>query len=220
MSRQYLLGTILLVSVLLFGCSFDSFPAGVNSNGIEQKSGRLINESPCRSMVITEKVFELEQRKNSSGSDGSILPPQTEVRVSHEEMEILKETLRTYIFDEYMNSSEYGYAKGINWSENFFDNLTAEEVWNVIEEYKEKNNGEAGTMFEQASYLSAHAPIKDNWKELFLDEWYSGPYSEEIETMIDKGDSVWIYTETVPYTGEEENYPIITLNKNTGSWHG
>ena len=38
--------------------------------------------------------------------------------------------------------------------------------------------------------------------------------------MIDKGDSVWIYTNTLPYTGEKDNYPFITLFKRTGYWHG
>jgi len=45
------------------------------------------------------------------------------------EMENLKKTLRTYIFDTYMPGPDYVYAKGINWSENFFDNLTSNEIW-------------------------------------------------------------------------------------------
>ncbi|MEH7481315.1 hypothetical protein V7157_09660 [Neobacillus drentensis] len=57
-----------------------------------------------------------------------------------------------------MGSSDYVYAKGVNWTENFYDNLTAEEIWNVIEEYKEMNNGEEGTLFDQASYLFVNAP--------------------------------------------------------------
>ena len=72
------------------------------------------------------------------------------------------------------------------------------------------------------SYLSVNAPIKDNWEELFLENWNKSPYAEgnKIEKMIDKGDSVWIYTDTLPYTGEKDNYPFITLFKRTGSWHG
>ncbi|MBY0097302.1 hypothetical protein [Mesobacillus maritimus] len=217
MSRLYLLGTFLLFSVLQFGCSLDSSPAEAN-NGNEQKSRLSTNKNPSKSMVLTEKDIKEDQGENSRND--SVITIQEKKQVSLEEMEPLKETLRTFIFDEYMGSSEYVYAKGINWSENFFDNLTAEEVWTIIEEHKEENNGETGTLFEQAHYLSVHAPIKNNWKELFLEEWYSGPYSEEIETMIDKGDSVWIFTETIPYTGEEDNYPIITLYKNTGSWNG
>jgi hypothetical protein len=84
------------------------------------------------------------------------------------------------------------------------------------------NNGEEGTLFDQALYLTVHAPIKDNWKELFLQDWYNNSIStdNEIQTMIDKGDSVWIYTKLHPYTSEKDNYPIITLFKNTGNWHG
>ena len=35
---------------------------------------------------------------------------------------------------------------------------------------------------------------------MFLVNWYNSPYSDgnEIETMIDKGDSVWIFTDTLP----------------------
>ncbi|MFP5115186.1 hypothetical protein ACSU64_22785 [Bacillaceae bacterium C204] len=140
---------------------------------------------------------------------------------SLEEMEHLKKTLRTYIFDTYMQGPDYVYAKGINWSENFFDNLTANEIWNVIEKFKKKNNGKEGTLFEQAQYLSRNAPIKDNWKELFFEDWNNGNYREdEIEKLIDKGDTVWVYTDSVPYTGEKDNYPIETLDKRTGSWHG
>ncbi|SMQ78370.1 hypothetical protein SAMN05444673_3392 [Bacillus sp. OV166] len=138
-----------------------------------------------------------------------------------EEMEHLKKTLRTYIFDKYMPSPDYGYAKGINWSENFYDNLTANEIWNVIEEFKKKHNGEEGTLFEQAFYLSHNAPIKDNWKELFLENWNNSYYKEDkIEKLIDRGDTVEVYTDSLPYTGEKDNYPFVTLDKRTGSWHG
>ena len=39
-----------------------------------------------------------------------------------------------------------------------------------------------------ASYLSVNAPIKDNWEELFLENWNKSPYPDdsEIETWIDK----------------------------------
>ena len=76
--------------------------------------------------------------------------------------------------------------------ENFYDNLTAEEIWNVIEEFKKLNNGEDGTLFEQASYLSENAPIKDNWKELFLENWNNSSLSKDfkIDTLIDNGETV------------------------------
>ncbi|WML56252.1 hypothetical protein [Neobacillus sp. PS2-9] len=140
---------------------------------------------------------------------------------SLEEMEHLKKTLRTYIFDTYMPGPDYVYAKGINWSENFYDNLTANEIWNVIEKFKKINNGEEGTLFEQAQYLSQNAPINDNWKELFLENWNNSYYKEDkIEKLIDRGDSVEVYTDSLPYTGEKDNYPFVTLDKRTGSWHG
>ncbi|PEJ58846.1 hypothetical protein CN692_07670 [Bacillus sp. AFS002410] len=141
-------------------------------------------------------------------------------KVSQEEMEHLKKTLRTYIFDEYMPGPDYVYARGINWSENFYDNLTAEEIWNVIVEFKKKNNGKEGSQMEQASYLSVHAPIKDNWKKLFLEDWNKDEGAEKITKLVDHGDSVGVYTESVPYTGAKDNYPYVTLFKRTGAWHG
>jgi hypothetical protein len=96
-------------------------------------------------------------------------------------------------------------------------------IWNVIEEFKKKNNGEEGTLFEQARYLSQNAPIKDNWKELFLEDWKNSSYKEDnIEKLIDRGDSVEVYTDSdsLPYTGEKDNYPFVTLDKRTGHWHG
>ncbi|MDR7079749.1 hypothetical protein J2Y03_004807 [Neobacillus niacini] len=219
MSRFYLFGTYSLFFVLLFGCSSNELPAESN-NGNELVSETSINENSSRANELNEKGYEEEQEVSSSTD--SLSTPIADDSVSLKEMELLKKTLRTYIFDEYMGSSDYGYAKGINWSKNFYDNLTAEEIWNVIEKYKEMNNGEEGTLFDQASYLTMHAPIKDNWKEMFLENWYNSPYSDsnEIETMIDKGDSVWIFTDTLPYSGEKDNYPFITLFKNTGNWHG
>ncbi|OAS85099.1 hypothetical protein [Metabacillus litoralis] len=222
MSRLYLLGILFLFFVPLFGCSSNS--QTVDSNDANE----LINENSSRAIELSEKenveeIAEatLEEKQEKNNGNNSLSTPQLD-SVSQEEMELLKETLRKYIFDEYMGSSDYGYAKGVNWTENFYDNLTAEEIWNVIEEYKEMNNGEEGTLFDQASYLSVNAPIKDNWEELFLENWNNSPYSDdnEIEAMIDKGDSVWIYTETLPYTGEKDNYPFITLFKRTGFWHG
>ena len=142
--------------------------------------------------------------------------------VSLEEMESFKDTLKAYIFDEYMPSSEYAYAKGVNWTENTYDNLTVEEIWNVAEEFKEINNGREGSLSEIASYLSVHAPIKENWKDLFMENWNNSPYSAdfEIETLIDNGETVSVYVDKLPYTGEKDNYPFITLYKRTGYWHG
>ncbi|MGE7649129.1 hypothetical protein ACQKM1_15255 [Peribacillus frigoritolerans] len=221
MSRLNLFGILFLFFVPLVGCSSNST---VDSN----EGNELINENSARAVEHSEKenieeiaeaTLEEKQEKNIGNNP---LPTPLQDSVSQEEMELLKETLRTYIFDEYMGSSDYVYAKGVNWTENFYDNITAEEIWNVIEEYKEMNNGEGGTLFDQASYLSVNAPIKDNWKELFLENWNKSPYADgnEIENMIDKGDSVWIYTDTLPYTGEKDNYPFITLFKRTGFWHG
>lgn len=210
MSRLYLFGILFLLIAPLFGCSSNSHI--VNSDS----SNELKNENSIR-------LIELSKKENIEEIDGVTLDvKQEDDNVSQEEMRLLKETLRTYIFDEYMGSSDYGYAKGVNWTANFYDNLTAEEIWDIIEEYKELNNGEKGTLFDQVRYLSVNAPIKDNWEELFLENWNNSPYSDsnEIETMIDKGDSVWIYTDTLPYTGEEDSYPFITLYKRTGFWHG
>ena len=94
----------------------------------------------------------LEEKQEKNNGNNSFPTPQQD-RVSQEEMELLKETLRTYIFDEYMGSADDVYAKGVNWTENFYDNLTAEEIWHVIREYKEMNNGKEGTLFDQARYL-------------------------------------------------------------------
>ena len=227
MRRLYLFGIIFLFMVLLFGCSSNSHK--VDSNEVnELNNEKSMNENSGSDVELSEKEngeeideATLEEKQEKNNGNNSLPTPQQD-SVSQDEMELLKETLRTYIFDEYMGSSDYVYAKGVNWTENFYDNLTAEEIWNVIEEYKEMNNGEEGTLFDQASYLSVNAPIKDNWKELFLENWNKSPYAEDnkIETMIDKGDSVWIYTKTLPYTGEKDNYPFITLFKRTGFWHG
>ena len=223
MRRLYLFGIIFLFMILLFGCSSNSDK--VDSNEVnELNNEKSINENSGSDVELSEKEKDeatLEEKQEKNNGNNSLPTPQQD-RVSQEEMELLKETLRTYIFDEYMGSSDDVYAKGVNWTENFYENLTAEEIWQVIEKYKEMNNGEEGTLFDQASYLSVNAPIKDNWKELFLENWNKSPYAEDnkIETMIDKGDSVWIYTNTLPYTGEKDNYPFITLFKRTGYWHG
>ncbi|MEK3993045.1 hypothetical protein [Robertmurraya sp. FSL R5-0851] len=207
MNRLYLVGISLILLVSLFGCSSNSHT--VESN---EDNEVIVNKPANKDSTIKPSEKEYVEELADTTHEG----------VSKEEMEQLKEKLRTYIFVEYMGSSDYVYAKGVNWTENYYDNLTAEEIWNVIEEYKKMNNGEEGTLFDQASYLSVNAPIKDNWEELFLENWENSSYAEDnqIETMIDKGDSVWIYTDNMPYTGEEDNYPFITLFKRTGNWHG
>ena len=48
-----------------------------------------------------EATLEEKQEKNNGNNS---LPTPQQDRVSQEEMELLKETLRTYIFDEYMGS--------------------------------------------------------------------------------------------------------------------
>ncbi|WP_216827872.1 hypothetical protein [Alkalihalobacterium elongatum] len=219
MTRIFLNGIIAVFLVFLYGCSTDTLHTESKYND-ETQNEIATNEETSNSNSIETSESEITDDVGVFPNNDT--PEEASESVSLEEMELLKETLRYFIFEDYMSSPDYGYAKGINWSEAFFNNLTAEEVWDLIEEYKEINNGEEGTLFDQALYLSVNAPIKDNWEELFLEEWNSGPYSDEntIETMLDKGDSVWIYTESVPYTGEEENYPIIILFKNTGHWRG
>jgi hypothetical protein len=206
MRQVYLVGSILLIFVLLFGCSSGS-QSSESSTKKEQVSESSTNEKSSTAPI------EKEDAPSSTSTNDT---------VSLEDMELLKETLRTYIFDEYMPGPDYVYAKGVNWTENFYDNLTAEEVWKVIEEYKELNNGKDGTLFEQASYLSEHAPIKDNWKELFLENWKNSSLSQdfEIDTLINNGETVGVYTNANPYTGGKENNPMITLNTRTGYWHG
>lgn len=213
MNRLYLVGNSLLLLVLLFGCSSNSHTVKTNEDNelINNKSANKDSTSsigPSKKENVEELAGATHEDKQNS--------------VSQEEMEQKKGKLRNYIFVEYMGSPDYVYAKGVNWTENYYDNLTAEEIWYIIEEYKKTNNGEEGTLFDQASYLSVNAPIKENWKELFMKNWNNSPYAEDnkIETMIDKGDSVWIYTDSMPYTGKEDNYPFITLLKRTGYWHG
>ncbi|WP_174616537.1 hypothetical protein [Virgibacillus ihumii] len=212
-----------MMFALLFGCS--SEPQTADSNDADEP----MKENSSRSTELSKKqnatkkdkaTYEENQEMNNDNNPRSKTKSDS---VSQEKMEQLKKTLRTYIFDEYMDSSDYVYAKGINWTKNFYDNLTAKEIWTVMEEYKEKNNGKEGTLFDKANYLSVNAPIKDNWKELFLVNWKNSPYSgndNEIVKMIDKGDVVWVYTEQISYTGEENNYPYIVLDKRTGFWHG
>ncbi|MFF2588879.1 hypothetical protein ACFVSS_13420 [Peribacillus butanolivorans] len=144
MSRLYLFGILFLFFVPLFGCSSNS--QTVDSNDANE----LINENSSRAIELSDKgnveeIAEatLEEKQEKNNGNNSLSIPQLD-SVSQEEMELLKETLRKYIFDEYMGSSDYVYAKGVNWTENFYDNLTTEEIWNVIEEYKEMNNGEEG----------------------------------------------------------------------------
>lgn len=162
MSYLHLIGILLLFIGPLFGCSSDS--QSVVSNSVDE----LIKENTSRDIGISgkeylEEIIEpVSKEQESSNSNEKIIKTQPD-SVSYEEMKLLKDTLRIFIFDEYMGSSDYVYAKGVNWAENFYDNLTAEEIWNVIEEYKKMNNGEEGTLFEQANYLSVHAPIGKNY---------------------------------------------------------
>lgn len=226
MCRLYRLGTLALLFVFLFGCSSNSLSVKPNEDK-ETKSETSIIEKASSATELPEKenVEEIADsplnEQPELGSSNNLLTSQND-NVSLEEKELLKERLRTYIFDEYMTGPDYVYAKGVNWSENFYDNLTADEIWDVIEEFKKTNEGENGTLFDQALYLSVNAPIKDNWKELFLEDWNHGYLSEgnDIETLIDKGEAVWVYTKSLPYTGEKDNYPIIVLTKRTGAWHG
>ncbi|WP_099354702.1 hypothetical protein [Fredinandcohnia onubensis] len=217
----YRLGTLTLLFVFLYGCSSNSLSIKTNE-AKESQFKTSTNENSSKATELTEKEYVEESAEAESSSSNDPLSTSQKDNVSLEEKELLKERLRTYIFDEYVASPDYGYAKGINWSENFYDNLTADEIWDVIEEFKKTNNGENGTLFDQALYLSVNAPIKDNWKELFLEEWGHGSRSEEneIDTLIDKGDTVWVYTKSLPYTGEKDNYPLFVLTKRTGAWHG
>jgi len=185
---------------------------GINFDGrtVEGKAyEEYLTDGTVPNGQIIEFIYQQKQEKVDSQN------------ASLEEMEQLKKTLRTFIFDKYMTGPDYVYAKGINWSENFYDNLTANEIWNVIEKFKKKNNGKEGALFEQAQYLSQNAPIKDNWEELFLYDWNNSYYKEDkIEKLIDRGDFVEVYTDSLPYTDEKDNYPFVTLDKRTGNWHG
>lgn len=122
-------------------------------------------------LIATKTKLDSESKKLTEANNKISELEKEKASTSQKEKEDLKATLRTYIFDEYMSGPNYVYAKGINWSGNYYDNLTAEEIWNTIEDFKKKNGGKEGTLFDQASYLSQHAPIKDNWKELFLENW-------------------------------------------------
>lgn len=235
MNRLNLIGASLLFSLLLNGCaSHSDAPSSKDSNEVKSETSNndassevtSTKEAPVETKELSKNVYTEDNQENKVSNKQKTVTSneqqsesQKTKSASLKDMERLKETLRTFIFDDYMKNSDYGTAKGVNWSENFYDNLTAEEIWKIIEEYKQANNGQEGTLFDQALYLSTNAPIKDNWKELFLEDWKNSSYSdEEIVELIDKGDTVGVYTKSLPYTGD--NYPYVTLDKRTGYWHG
>ena len=218
MNRLTKFGSVLLLIPTLSGCSIANTNGSSESSTTEYHDYNLNNTESLDSALLqnseSESLVEYPQE--------SIVYDSSTNSVALEEMEMFKKTLKEYIFNEYMPSSEYAYAKGVNWTENTYDNLTAEEIWNLADELKEINSGREGTLFELASYLSVNAPIKENWEELFMENWTYSPNSVvfEIETLIDNGDTVSVYVDKLPYTGEKDNYPFITLYKRTGFWHG
>ncbi|GAE37511.1 hypothetical protein [Halalkalibacter akibai] len=163
MSQYYLFGTLLLSFILLIGCSSEALPVESQDHNEKLNEFSIVKDSlPGKESI--EK--EAEEEKVTGINNDSLSTSQNDDSILLEEMELLKEKLRKYIFDDYMGSSDYVYAKGINWSLNFYDNLSAEEIWDVIEEYKDINN-EEGTLFEQAQYLSINAPLKIIGKSYF-----------------------------------------------------
>ena len=124
MRRLYLFGIIFLLFVVLFGCSSNSIPEDSNNvNDLKNEKSTIENsigsvKHPDKENVdeIDESTIEEKQDMNSSNSS---LSTSQQASVSKEEMELLKETLRTYIFDEYMPGADYVYAKGVNWTGEF-----------------------------------------------------------------------------------------------------
>ncbi|ALC89069.1 hypothetical protein AM500_04130 [Bacillus sp. FJAT-18017] len=125
MQRFSLVAIVLLIAGLLYGCSFTAHTDSPKNNLKQDSDTSIKRENPSKDIVQST----VENNPSTTDEKGA----------SPEEMEQLKETIRTYIFDEYMPSPDYVYARGVNWSENFYDNLTAEEIWNVIEEFRKKN---------------------------------------------------------------------------------
>ena len=99
MRRLYLFGIIFLFMVLLFGCSSNSQKVDSNEvnelNNENSRSDVELSEKENRE-EIDETTIEEKQEKNNGNNS---LPTPQQDRVSQEEMELLKETLRTYIFD-------------------------------------------------------------------------------------------------------------------------
>lgn len=211
---------ILSAIFILYGCnstkkeSSESKASSVTQTKEKKSHAVVTTNSSERSEETTATAQAMISSSEATSSNVATGPSQAD-------MDALKASLRKYIFVEYQQSSNYVYADGINWTENTYDNLSAETIWNLIATLKAEKGADVSN-FEQAQYLSAHAPNPANWQALFEENWNNDGQDNDfsIDKLIDLGNTVAVYTKANPYTGGTNNYPTVTVLKRTGYWHG
>ena len=167
----------------------------------------------CAAMMITctcgnskdKERFTPEVNETTGGEViKNTQPEESTELVLDEEM---SEKVKNYIFNEQSGSE----ATKIKWSSTF---LNAVDIDSLYKQFV-ANGGEVEDVSGVAAYITANAPIADNWQEMFEKE-INSTYGEKISKVeYFEGD---LYTAYVIKDGKE--VPYVTVNARTGYFHG
>ncbi len=199
---------IIYASIFLSGCA--------NADSKEAKE-----EIPKQTMAPQEDIYEKQADLSIEAQTAPVLTEQQETLFENnntpnpanimesavEKTDIAKE-IKNYIMNEQGNKSE---AEKVKWSEAFLNQVNIDAV------YKEYllTGGIADDAESFAVYLTQHAPVPDNWKDLFEADFYNlnDPKIKRYEYLENE-----LYQVYVEIDGSD--VPYVVVSAKTGYFHG
>ena len=152
----------------------------------------------------TENVF----KENNDSNDESKTDEQNTSPYSREENSSIRDEVKNYILNGQEDKIE---ADKLKWSERFLDQL---DVSSLYEQYI-GSGGDINSVSDFANYITLNAPIRNDWKKLFITDLKT-IYNEEVSKIEHlEGD---LYIAYVNKGGQE--VPFVTVSARTGYFHG
>lgn len=210
MKRKMLI-CLSLCAVLLMSCSTG------NSDGSNKPTDdkTTISESANSSTgESTEKVSnEDNTEKISENVEGTVTieQPVKEEETLPDDNEIADENMSQKVRDYILNGQSGVDANKMKWSPTF---LNVVDIESLYEQFV-ANGGGTEDVTGVAAYVTANAPIADNWQEMFKSDLYNAYGITPTKIEYIEGD---LYQAYVMNEGNE--VPYVAVNARTGYYHG
>lgn len=228
MQRKYLITILSIVIILCIGAAcFYKYELNINKNAKPIASDSSKNAVQSNPKPIADTSNNNTINSNESSNNKTIQPNTNKVTKqnnldkssknnnlsqiqssSNNTDSNISEKVKDYILNGQQNMSE---AQKIKWSKTFLDQV---DIKDLYKKYT-ANGGNANDIQNFAKYITANAPIQNNWQDMFKKDAYN-TYKQKIVKLEYLSDD--LYQAYIEQNGAE--VPFVVVSSRTGYFHG
>ncbi|MDD3225001.1 MAG: hypothetical protein PHX70_09945 [Clostridium sp.] len=225
MKRKYL---ITILSVLVISCIGAAAFYKYELNGT--KNTKSMADASSKNIATSNNTpTQSNTAANTSSSSGNIVTSNTTSNASNSSVNTvtsnknttskvqpsnnnseqnISEKVKDYILNDQQNVSQ---AQQIKWSKTFLDQV---DIKSLYKKYT-ANGGNANDIQSFAQYITANAPIQNNWQDMFKKDAYN-IYKQKIVKLEYLGND--LYQAYIEQNGSQ--VPFVVVSSRTGYFHG